>query len=1041
MRNKLLALILALTMVVGLAAMTPVAATAAGVETVGRDVVLEAAELLMTLNIVQGYEDGSLGLEKNITRAEFASMLARMLQGTDELNLNAGAIINTKMSETPENIAAVKAAQETAFNGAGAASANVGAKKYQTDIDSTDLADPSFSDISELHWAYNDVEYLRGQGIVTGYADGTFKPDNNILYEEAVKFVTSALGYDFMAVTYGGYPEGYIKTADQLKILKNVEGKLGVAMTRQQIMVLLYNSLTADYLVLDEIDGQYNVYETDKNILNYVFGLDIIEKCYVVANEVTGLDSVYDATDKGTIVIGEESEVGGAVFKIFNDSYKDYLGYRVKAYVKYEEDDDKRGELYCMFPYAQTKKITVNAKDVIDADVSENLLEVYVDEDEVELKLADEPDVIYNGVAYARNINNSFFYLESGDITLVSTTGTKVYDLIYVNEYIPMFVETVKESNKTITGISYYNDAVHEDYSLCLDEDKDYAAGKEITVNIIKADGSKGQFSDIKADSVIYVRMWANNYTINLGGKLVNGAVARKGSDFVVIGDTKYEEIEGSNVFAEHKSGSNLMLAIDKDGYVFYAKANEGLAALSYGLLMDIAVDEEASGFTEVVKVRIMDTAGKKQIYPLAENMKFTDMGVDTYRFNDEGKSTSITLTMLCEKLKKSAAHASLQKDTAYAGASQKRPYEQLIKFALNSNGEVKEIVTAMLSSEVPEGADKKAYFTVEDVNVSGAPYHINVGSIFSAPYIVDGAKMFIASKYDPATDDDYAVSSIGKGARDGNHAHVLFDVAEDGKAAVVLSTKDRQGRGASEYGNWQMVEYMQDTIIDFEGEPEFGYEIGFINNGVYQTKYAIESKAYEYGYLDYANYNIGDVTNPYTWSKGGYWNGNYSIGLNDSKKDEGPYDNMGKVVGDFTFTEDEEKNFSFGFYPIKAVLSRIIEGTYDMCLYALDGSESWGKWEREIVFGKVRSVANGNIIVEYGSGDAQAIVCTINGKKAALYDCETGFVKAANATEAQEGDWVLLQMSNKEFKTMFIYTNTDKADLDNIQQYENERD
>ena len=76
MRNKLLALILALTMVVGLAAMTPVAATAAGVETVGRNVVLEAAELLMTLNIVQGYEDGSLGLEKNVTRAEFASLLA-----------------------------------------------------------------------------------------------------------------------------------------------------------------------------------------------------------------------------------------------------------------------------------------------------------------------------------------------------------------------------------------------------------------------------------------------------------------------------------------------------------------------------------------------------------------------------------------------------------------------------------------------------------------------------------------------------------------------------------------------------------------------------------------------------------------------------------------------------------------------------------------------------------------------------------------------------------------------------------------------------
>ena len=44
MRNKLLALILALTMAIGLVAMTPVAVAAEGVETVGRDVVLEAEE-------------------------------------------------------------------------------------------------------------------------------------------------------------------------------------------------------------------------------------------------------------------------------------------------------------------------------------------------------------------------------------------------------------------------------------------------------------------------------------------------------------------------------------------------------------------------------------------------------------------------------------------------------------------------------------------------------------------------------------------------------------------------------------------------------------------------------------------------------------------------------------------------------------------------------------------------------------------------------------------------------------------------------------
>ncbi|MBQ2942683.1 MAG: S-layer homology domain-containing protein [Clostridia bacterium] len=1026
MRNKLLALILALTMAIGLVAMTPATVAAAGVETIGKDVVLEAAELLMTLNIVQGYEDGSLGLEKNITRAEFASMLARMLQGTDELNLNAGAIINTKLSETPENIAAVKAAQ------AGESGVNVGSKNYHTDIDSTDLADPSFSDISELHWAYNDVEYLRGQGIVTGYSDGTFKPDNNILYEEAVKFVVSALGYDFMAVTYGGYPEGYIKTASQLKILKNVEGQNGVAVTRQQIMVLLFNSLTADYLVLDKVDGEYNVYETNKNILNYVFGLDIIEKCYVVATEESGIDSVYDATEPGTVEIGEESDLGGTVFKVYNDKCKDYLGYRVKAYVKYDEYDPKKGELFCMFPYDKTKTITFKSEDVAKADVNDNLLEITIDEDEVEFELAEEPDVIYNGVAYARNLTDSTFDLESGDITLVSTTGTKVYDLIYINEYIPMYVETVKSSSKTIVGTSYYGGAVHEEYSVMLDEEKELDDNKEIKVTIIKADGTEGQFSDIKAGTVVYIRMWANHYIVNLGGTLVNGTVARKGSGYVVIGDKKYEEIEDSEILAEYKKGSNLKLGINKDGYVFYAEAKTGLASLNYGLLMDVAIDDESQAFGETALVKLMDASGKKVTYPLAENMKFTDMGTTTYRFNDEGKATSITADELFTLLKKSAKYASLQNGTSFASASAKRPYEQLIKYALDSNGAIKEIVTAMPSSQVPENEDKSAYFTFEDVSVSGAPYHINGGGMYGTPYTFNGTVMFRAAKTNPATDDLYNVTKWGTGARDGGHGHVLFDVAEDGTVAVVISGNDggSASKSASEYGTYIMVEYMQDTVLDFEGEAEFGYEIGFINNGAYQTKYAVEDTSLDYGYLGAdTDYNIGDVTNPYTWSKGGYWFGNYTITFDEFHK------------GSLTIEGDADKTFKMGYFPIKAVLSRIIEGTSDMYIYATDGSVSWGKWEREVVFGKVRTVANGKVIVEYGDGASEAIVCAVSGKKSASYDCETGFVKAVASTEVAEGDWVLLQMENKAFKSMAIYTNVEFADLDNIQKYENERD
>lgn len=177
MRNKLLALILALVMMVGITVMAPVASIAAdGVEAIGPDTVTEASTLLMTLNILQGYEDGSLQLDGNITRAEFAAMLARTLRGTDELNLNAGAILNDKMSETPENIAAVKAAEEKKKSGQteepaeetpadentpGESVVSAGARTYYTDIDASKIVKEPFSDVTNAHWSYDDVEFLR----------------------------------------------------------------------------------------------------------------------------------------------------------------------------------------------------------------------------------------------------------------------------------------------------------------------------------------------------------------------------------------------------------------------------------------------------------------------------------------------------------------------------------------------------------------------------------------------------------------------------------------------------------------------------------------------------------------------------------------------------------------------------------------------------------------------------------------------------------------------------------------------------------------
>jgi hypothetical protein len=51
----------------------------------------------------------------------------------------------------------------------------------------------SFSDFPPTHPAYQAVEYLKSQGIISGYPDGTFQPDRKVNRAEAAKIIVATL--------------------------------------------------------------------------------------------------------------------------------------------------------------------------------------------------------------------------------------------------------------------------------------------------------------------------------------------------------------------------------------------------------------------------------------------------------------------------------------------------------------------------------------------------------------------------------------------------------------------------------------------------------------------------------------------------------------------------------------------------------------------------------------------------------------------------------------------------------------------------------
>ena len=161
-------------------------------------------KFLSALNIMRGYPDGKFLPYENITRAEFATVAVK-LTGTD-----------------------------------------------------VHVSENTFSDVSKDHWAYNAIEACYENGLINGVEEGVYAPEEYITYEQAIKIMVCAVGYDALAKKRGGYPDGYISVATQLGMLKGVSNTDGM-ITRGDIAKLVYQTLFAKMMSADYMEGDVQI--------------------------------------------------------------------------------------------------------------------------------------------------------------------------------------------------------------------------------------------------------------------------------------------------------------------------------------------------------------------------------------------------------------------------------------------------------------------------------------------------------------------------------------------------------------------------------------------------------------------------------------------------------------------------------------------------------------------------------------------------------------------------------------------------------------
>ena len=112
-----------------------------------------------------------------------------------------------------------------------------------------------FSDVSGSHWAASYINLACEEGLVSGYGNGTFGPDDPVTVGQAVTVVLRLLGYTTDQVG-PFWPEDYMALGEQLGLLEGVSRDPDHALTRGEAALMLYALLgQSDSTGKDYIDN------------------------------------------------------------------------------------------------------------------------------------------------------------------------------------------------------------------------------------------------------------------------------------------------------------------------------------------------------------------------------------------------------------------------------------------------------------------------------------------------------------------------------------------------------------------------------------------------------------------------------------------------------------------------------------------------------------------------------------------------------------------------------------------------------------------
>lgn len=110
---------------------------------------------------------------------------------------------------------------------------------------SSALSTDPFSDVSSSYWARSYINLAYSKSLISGYGNGIFGPENTVTYGQAVTVLLRLLGYT--STDIGNFwPDDYVSFAEEIGLSDGVTSSADKPLTRGEAAILLANMFSTE---------------------------------------------------------------------------------------------------------------------------------------------------------------------------------------------------------------------------------------------------------------------------------------------------------------------------------------------------------------------------------------------------------------------------------------------------------------------------------------------------------------------------------------------------------------------------------------------------------------------------------------------------------------------------------------------------------------------------------------------------------------------------------------------------------------------------